>query len=62
MTCRHVALKRTKAKGSNKLSCGVTQRYRSYCTFCFAVISNVAFFRKTYTKNNPFSVRQLKDS
>ena len=42
MTCRHVALKRTKAKGSNKLSCGVTQRYRSYCTFCFAVISNVA--------------------
>ena len=53
MTCRHVALKRTKAKGSNKLSCGVTQRYRSYCTFCFAVISNVAFFRKTYTKDNP---------
>ena len=62
MTCRHVAPKRTKAKGNNKLSCGVTQRCRSYCTFCFAVISNVAFFLKTYTKDNPLSVRKLKDS
>ena len=31
-------------KVNNKLSCRVTQCCRSYCTFCFAVISNVTFF------------------
>ena len=32
-------------KVNNKLTCGaVTQRCRLYCTFCFAVISNVTFF------------------
>ena len=31
-----------------KLSCGVTQQCSwSYCTLCFAVISNVNFFGKT---------------
>ena len=29
---------------NNKLSCGVMQRCKLYCTFCFAVISNVTFF------------------
>ena len=31
-------------KVSNKLSWKVTQRRKSYCTFFFAVISNVTFF------------------
>ena len=31
-------------KVNNKLSWKVTQRCKSYCTFCFAVISNATFF------------------
>ena len=42
ISCRHVLMRRNKV--NNKLSCRVTQRCRSYCTFCFAVISNVTFF------------------
>ena len=58
----HVVMKRNKAK-NNKLSCRVTQRCsRSYCMFCLAVISNVTFFGKTYTNDNPLFVRKLKDS
>ena len=40
--CRHVVIKRNKV--NNKLSWKVTQCCKSYCTFCFAVISNVTFF------------------
>ena len=30
--------------------------------YVFAVISNVTFFGKTYTNDNPLFVRKLKDS
>ena len=30
--------------------------------YVFAVISNVTFFRETYTNDNPLFVRKLKDS
>ena len=31
-------------------------------TFCFAVISNVTFFGKTYTNDDLLFVRKLKDT
>ena len=34
-------------KVNNKLSWKVTQRRKSYCTFFFAVISNVTFFENS---------------
>ena len=50
-------------QNNNKLSCGVMQWCScSYCTLCFAVISNVTFFGKTYANDNPLFVRKLKDS
>ena len=46
---------------NNKLSCRNDAAGR-YCTFCFAVMSNVTFFGKTYTNDNPLFVKNQKDS
>ena len=57
---RHVVMKRNKAKQQQtelwRNATMVNDAAGRYCTFCFAVISNVNFFGKTYTNDNPLFV------
>ena len=56
----HVVVKRNKAK-QQQTELWSNATMQQVVLYVFAVISNVTFFGKTYTNDNPLFVRKLKD-